>query len=73
MVPYTKLDEKQLNSAEHRQLARHLADEWVVLLKNDGVLPLRSVKRIAVMGPLADQTAVLLGGFRNRTDAQCNR
>ena len=63
MVPYTKLDEKQLNSAGHRQLARHLADESVVLLKNDGVLPLRSVKRIAVIGPLADQTAVLLGNY----------
>src|ERR1700722_10172529 len=63
LVPYTKLDEKQLNSAEHRQLARHLADESVVLLKNDGVLPLRSVKRIAVIGPLADQTAVLLGNY----------
>jgi beta-glucosidase len=63
MVPYTKLDEKQLNSDEHRRLARHLADESVVLLKNDGVLPLHSVKRIAVIGPLADQTAVLLGNY----------
>jgi beta-glucosidase len=35
----------------------------MVLLKNDGVLPLRSVKRIAVVGPLADQTAVLLGNY----------
>ena len=35
----------------------------MVLLKNDGVLPLKSVKRIAVVGPLADQTAVLLGNY----------
>jgi beta-glucosidase len=35
----------------------------MVLLKNDGVLPLRSAKRIAVVGPLADQTAVLLGNY----------
>ena len=35
----------------------------MVLLKNDGVLPLKSVKRIAVIGPLADQTAVLLGNY----------
>src|SRR5439155_16836166 len=34
-----------------------------VLLKNDGVLPLKSVKRIAIIGPLADQTAVLLGNY----------
>ena len=35
----------------------------MVLLKNDGVLPLKSVQRIAVVGPLADQTAVLLGNY----------
>ena len=62
-VPYSKIDAQELNSAGHRQLARHLADESVVLLKNDGVLPLRSVKHIAVVGPLADQTAVLLGNY----------
>ena len=63
LVPYTRLDEKELDSAAHRALARRLADESVVLLKNDGVLPLRSMKRIAVVGPLADQTAVLLGNY----------
>ena len=40
MVPYTKIDEKLLNSAEHRALALKLANESMVLLKNDGVLPL---------------------------------
>ncbi len=63
MVPYSKLDSKQLDSAAHRALARRLADESMVLLKNDGVLPLRSVKRIALVGPLAEQTAVLLGNY----------
>jgi len=64
MVPYSKADPSQLNSAAHRELARRLADESMVLLKNDGVLPLKSsVKRIAVVGPLADQTAVLLGNY----------
>ncbi|MEJ2009637.1 MAG: glycoside hydrolase family 3 C-terminal domain-containing protein [Acidobacteriota bacterium] len=64
MVPYTKIDEKQLDSAAHRNLARRLANESMVLLKNDGVLPLKSsVKRIAIVGPLADQTAVLLGNY----------
>ncbi|MGH8300446.1 MAG: glycoside hydrolase family 3 C-terminal domain-containing protein, partial [Steroidobacteraceae bacterium] len=38
-------------------------DESMVLLKNDGVLPLRHAERIAVVGPLADQTAVLLGNY----------
>ena len=36
MVPYTKIDEKELDSAEHRALARKLANEAMVLLKNDG-------------------------------------
>src|SRR5579863_6886273 len=35
----------------------------MVLLKNDGVLPLKSIKNIAIVGPLADQTAVLLGNY----------
>ncbi|MGH9542578.1 MAG: glycoside hydrolase family 3 C-terminal domain-containing protein [Terriglobales bacterium] len=64
MVPYTQIAHDQLNSPAHRALARRLADESMVLLKNDGVLPLKpSVKRIAVVGPLADQTAVLLGNY----------
>jgi beta-glucosidase len=64
MVPYAKISENELDSAPHRELARRLADESMVLLKNDGVLPLKnSVKRIAIVGPLADQTEVLLGNY----------
>jgi len=63
MVPYSKIDEKILDSAEHRALTRKMANESMVLLKNDGVLPLKTVKRIAVVGPLADQTSVLLGNY----------
>ena len=63
MVPYDRIPESELNSPAHRRLALHLAEESMVLLKNDGVLPLRSVKRIAVVGPLAEQTEVLLGNY----------
>jgi beta-glucosidase len=64
MVPYTKIDEKLLDSAEHRAMARKVAEEAMVLLKNDGMLPLKpEVKNIAVVGPLADQTKVLLGNY----------
>jgi beta-glucosidase len=62
-VPYTKIDEKELDSPAHRELARRMANESMVLLKNDGVLPLKSPKRIAVVGPLAEETAVLLGNY----------
>jgi beta-glucosidase len=63
-VPYSKIPASELNSAEHRTYARKLADEAMVLLKNDGTLPLKSnVKTIAVVGPLADQTRFLLGNY----------
>ena len=62
--PYAKIDAKELDSAEHRALARKLAEESMVLLKNDGTLPIKpSVRNILVVGPLADQTAVLLGNY----------
>jgi beta-glucosidase len=64
MVPYSRIDEKELDSAEHRALALKLANESMVLLKNGGVLPLKtSGIKIAVVGPLADQTKVLLGNY----------
>jgi len=64
MVPYTKIDERQLNSPEHRYMARRIADESMVLLKNDGTLPLKtSGIKIAVIGPLANRTKVLLGNY----------
>jgi beta-glucosidase len=62
--PYSKIDEKQLESAEHRALAHKLANESMVLLKNDGTLPLKNGPiKIAVVGPLADQTKYLLGNY----------
>lgn len=64
MVPYTKIDEKELDSPEHRAQALKLANESMVLLKNDGLLPLKpGIRKIAVVGPLADQTRPLLGNY----------
>ncbi len=64
MVPFTKIDEKELDSAEHRAHARKLANESMVLLKNDGLLPFKpGIKKIAVIGPLADQTRPLIGNY----------
>src|SRR5436305_2972723 len=62
-VPYSKIEKSELDSADHRALARRMANEAMVLLKNDGVLPLKSVQNIVVVGPLAEQTAVLLGNY----------
>jgi beta-glucosidase len=45
-------------------MARKIADESMVLLKNDGTLPLKtSGIKIAVIGPLVDRTKVLLGNY----------
>ena len=67
MVPYTKIDERQLNSAANRELAHQIANESMVLLKNDGILPLKtSGLKIAVVGPLANQTKVLLGNYNGQ-------
>ncbi|MGN1265397.1 MAG: glycoside hydrolase family 3 N-terminal domain-containing protein [Muribaculaceae bacterium] len=69
--PYidTKAGKDLRDCAEHRQLARQMARESIVLLKNDGILPIsHGVKRIAVLGPNAAD--VRLGGYTaNGVDA----
>jgi beta-glucosidase len=53
-----------VDSEEHRALATRIARATMVLLKNDGVLPLsEGVSKIAVVGPLADSGRVLLGNY----------
>jgi len=48
----------------HRALAREAARRSIVLLRNDGVLPLGSgVRRLAVLGPTGDDLLVLLGNY----------
>lgn len=64
MVPYANTPESEIDSPAHRQLALRTAQESIVLLKNDGVLPLgATVKKILVVGPLAEQTQVLHGNY----------
>ncbi|MFN2271650.1 MAG: glycoside hydrolase family 3 C-terminal domain-containing protein, partial [Anaerolineae bacterium] len=58
------LPEGALDTPEHQALARELAEESIVLLKNaDGILPLgEGVKRIAVIGPNAAEARIGGGG-----------
>jgi beta-glucosidase len=51
--PYA--DAKDFDTPAHRALAREAAEQAIVLLKNDGLLPLPADTRIAVVGLLADE------------------
>jgi beta-glucosidase len=57
-------------SAAHRAAALEIARKSIVLLKNDGVLPLANAKRILVTGPLADASADMLGPWHARGRAE---
>ncbi len=50
----------------HTALALHSAEKSLVLLKNDGVLPLKDGTRIALIGPHADATRVLRGNYSSQ-------
>ena len=64
MVKYAQIPESEIDSDSHRQLALKTAQESIVLLKNDGVLPFSpAVKKIAVVGPLAESLRVLQGNY----------
>jgi len=64
MVPFANTPESEIDSAAHRELALTTARESMVLLKNDGVLPLGpGAKKILVVGPLAESVEVLHGNY----------
>ncbi|WEK55778.1 MAG: glycoside hydrolase family 3 C-terminal domain-containing protein [Candidatus Cohnella colombiensis] len=54
--PYAAIDESIIMQPAHAQLALETTRKAIVLLKNDGILPLKAekVKKIAIIGPLAD-------------------
>ena len=55
---------ESLDNEEHRKLALEVARDAIVLLKNDGVLPLpRDIKVIAVIGPNANEPRNMLGDY----------
>ena len=53
----------ELDGPQHRRVAARLAEESVVLLSNDGILPLESPARVAVIGPNADRVEALFGCY----------
>jgi len=63
--PYTNPDDVVMELPEERDLASEVAGQSIVLLVNDGVLPLdaAAVGRVAVVGPNADEVMALFGNY----------
>jgi len=59
----------RIGTAEHQALALTSAEKSLVLLKNDGILPLKAGTKIALAGPLADATRVLRGNYSSPRSA----
>lgn len=57
-IPYSAND-----CEEHRQINLRMARESIVLLKNDGILPLDKKTNVALIGPNAESVEVLLGNY----------
>jgi beta-glucosidase len=63
-VPYFRITAAQNDTPEHRALSLEAAGASLVLLKNDGLLPLKTAPaRIAVIGPNADSVDALVGNY----------
>jgi len=71
-VPYSQIAISENDSLAHRELAREAGRKAIVLLKNEGgVLPLpASARRIAVLGPSADDPVALLGNYNGISSKQ---
>ncbi len=69
-VAYNAIKAAQNNTPEHAALALQMARESIVLLKNDGVLPLnKTARKIAVVGPNADGLLPLVGNYNGTPSA----
>ncbi len=71
LVSWTKIPETVIASKEHKDLAYRMAQKSIVLLKNNGVLPLSSYAatasqptgQVVVMGPNANDSVMMWGNY----------
>lgn len=62
--PYDNISVDVINSEDHRALAREVAQKSIVLLKNNGILPLKNdLPKYFLTGPIAGDTEALLGNY----------
>jgi len=62
-VAYTKIPFSVVGSEKNLKLSQEAAEKSLVLLKNNGILPLKNVKKIALIGPNANNFAILIGNY----------
>ena len=65
LVPFSRIDSTVLEAKAHKDLALKMSRQSIVLLKNDGVLPVKKegLKKIAVLGPNINNPEVQLGNY----------
>ena len=68
-VPFSTIPISENHSEAHRALALRAARESIVLLKNDGLLPLDKTRKIAVIGPTATSLIALEGNYNGTPTA----
>jgi len=62
--PYSELTADNINTDKHRQLALETAQKSIVMLKNNGVLPLKNdLAKYFITGPNASSVEILLGNY----------
>ena len=71
MIPWKDLGPEVISSEKNHQTAIQAARESMVLLHNDGILPLaKNLKKIAVVGPNANDAALLNGNYGGTPTAE---
>lgn len=71
-VPFSSIPMSVVGCAEHRALAYEAARKSLVLLKNDGILPIAPETRsVLVVGPTAADAGMLLGNYFGMSDSLC--
>ena len=64
-TPFSRIDTTVLEAKIHKDLSLKMSRQSIVLLKNDGILPVKkeSLKKVALLGPNVDNPEVQLGNY----------
>ena len=65
-VSWSKIPYSAVGSEKNLKLTQEAAEKSLVLLKNNGILPLKKVNKIALIGPNANNFAILTGNYNGQ-------